>query len=68
MRKGDTLYGIALDHGLDYRELASWNELADPNLIRVDQKLRLHAPPGWQPPPEPATRTLDRVAAASAGA
>ena len=55
MRKGDTLYGIALDHGLDYRELASWNEIADPNLIRVDQKLRLHAPPGWQPPPEPAT-------------
>ncbi len=55
VRKGDTLYGIALDHGLDYRELASWNEIADPNLIRVDQKLRLHAPPGWQPPPEPAT-------------
>ena len=54
VRKGDTLYSIALDHGLDYRELASWNELADPNVIRVDQKLRLHAPPGWQPPPEPA--------------
>ena len=55
VRKGDTLYSIALDHGLDYRELASWNELADPNLIRVDQKLRLRAPPGWQPPPEPVT-------------
>jgi lipoprotein NlpD len=55
VRKGDTLYSIALDHGLDYRELASWNDLADPNLIRVDQKLRLHAPPGWQPPPEPVT-------------
>ena len=55
VRKGDTLYGIALDHGLDYRELASWNDLADPNLIHVDQKLRLHAPPGWQPPPEPVT-------------
>jgi lipoprotein NlpD len=54
VRKGDTLYSIALDHGLDYRELASWNELADPNVIQVDQKLRLHAPPGWQPPPEPA--------------
>ena len=55
VRKGDTLYGIALDHGLDYRELAAWNEIADPNVIRVDQKLRLRAPPGWQPPPEPAT-------------
>jgi len=53
VRKGDTLYGIALDHGLDYRELAAWNEIADPNVIRVDQKLRLRAPPGWQPPPEP---------------
>lgn len=55
VRKGDTLYAIALDHGLDYRELASWNDLTDPNVIRVDQKLRLHAPPGWQPPPEPAS-------------
>jgi len=54
VRRGDTLYSIALDHGLDYRELASWNELADPNVIRVDQTLRLHAPPGWRPPPEPA--------------
>jgi lipoprotein NlpD len=54
VRKGDTLYGIALDHGLDYRELASWNEIADPNVIRVDQTLRLRPPPGWQPPPEPA--------------
>jgi lipoprotein NlpD len=54
VRKGDTLYSIALDHGLDYRELASWNELPDPNLIRIDQKLRLHAPPGWKAPPEPA--------------
>jgi lipoprotein NlpD len=55
VQRGDTLYSIALDHGLDYRELASWNDLADPNVIRVDQKLRLHAPPGWQPPPEPVT-------------
>ncbi len=53
VRKGDTLYSIALDHGLDYRELASWNGLADPNRIHVDQRLSLHAPAGWQPPPEP---------------
>src|SRR5512134_1549112 len=25
VRRGDTLAGIALEHGLDYRELASWN-------------------------------------------
>ena len=61
VRKGDTLYGIALDHGLDYRELAAWNEIADPNVIRIDQKLRLHAPPGWQPPPEPAPPTSPAI-------
>jgi lipoprotein NlpD len=54
VRRGDTLYSIALDHGLDYRELAAWNELADPNVIQADQRLRLRAPPGWKPPPEPA--------------
>ena len=25
VKKGDTLYTIALDHGLDYKELAEWN-------------------------------------------
>jgi lipoprotein NlpD len=44
VKKGDTLYGIALDAGLDYRELASWNGLGDSNVIRVGQVLRLTAP------------------------
>ncbi len=42
--KGDTLYTIALDHGLDYKELAEWNKLDNPNVIRVGQQLRLRAP------------------------
>lgn len=41
VQKGDTLYSIALEYGLDYRELAAWNDLADINLIRVGQSLRL---------------------------
>ncbi|HWH46519.1 MAG TPA: peptidoglycan DD-metalloendopeptidase family protein [Burkholderiales bacterium] len=41
VKKGDTLYSIALDYGLDYRELAAWNNLEDPALIRLDQRLRL---------------------------
>ena len=49
MKRGDTLYAIALDHGLDYRELAAWNNIENVNLIRVGQVLRV-APPG-----EPAT-------------
>ena len=42
--KGDTLYSIALDNGLDYRELAQWNGLADPGVIRIGQELRLRPP------------------------
>lgn len=45
VRKGDTLYSIALDHGQDYRDLAQWNGLADPAYIQADQRLRLF-PPG----------------------
>lgn len=44
VKKGDTLYSIALDYGQDYRELAAWNNLADPALIRLDQRLRLFPP------------------------
>ncbi|MDH5537056.1 MAG: peptidoglycan DD-metalloendopeptidase family protein [Betaproteobacteria bacterium] len=45
VRRGDTLYSIALDHGLDYRELADWNGI-DPTRIVVGQQLRLTPPPG----------------------
>ena len=41
--KGDTLYSIALEYGLDYRELAQWNGLVDANVISVGQQLRLSA-------------------------
>lgn len=45
VKQGDTLYSIALDHGLDYRELAAWNNI-DPAKIRAGQQLRLTPPPG----------------------
>ena len=44
VKRGETLYGIALDHGLDYRELAEWNGISNPNVIRVGDTLRLRAP------------------------
>ena len=44
VKRGDTLAQIALDNGLDYRELAAWNNLDNPNLIRVGQVLVLAAP------------------------
>lgn len=45
VKPGDTLYSIALDNGLDYRELAVWNSI-DPSRIRVGQQLRLTPPQG----------------------
>ncbi len=45
VKRGDTLHAIALEHGLDYRELAAWNAIENPNLIRVGQVLRI-SPPG----------------------
>jgi lipoprotein NlpD len=47
VKRGDTLYQIALDHGLDYRELAAWNSIENVNVIRVGQMLLL-GPPGGQ--------------------
>ena len=44
VKRGDTLYQVALDHGLDYRELAAWNTIENINLIRIGQVLRLTAP------------------------
>jgi lipoprotein NlpD len=41
VKRGDTLYSIALEHGLDYRELAQWNALEDPSRLKVGQVLRL---------------------------
>jgi lipoprotein NlpD len=53
VRKGDTLYSIALDYGQDYRELAAWNNLQDPALIKIDQRLRLFAPDSVGAPSNP---------------
>jgi len=42
--KGDTLYSIAKRNGLNYRDLAKWNEIEDPRRLRVGQELRLTPP------------------------
>lgn len=44
VKRGDTLYRIALDHGQSYSDLVTWNSLKNPNDIKVDQVLRV-APP-----------------------
>ena len=42
--RGETLYAIAFANGLDYREIAIWNQLESADRILVGQVLRL-APP-----------------------
>jgi lipoprotein NlpD len=44
VRKGDTLLRIALDFGQNYRDLVAWNNLSDPDDIKVGQLLKV-APP-----------------------
>ena len=44
VQKGETLIAIALQYGLDYRELAGWNNIENVNVIRVGQELRVNAP------------------------
>ncbi len=45
----DTLYRIALENGQDYRDLAKWNNIADPAAINEGMLLRV-IPPGqtWE--------------------
>jgi lipoprotein NlpD len=44
VKKGDTLIRIALEFGQNYRDLVTWNNLSNPNDIKVDQVLRVLPP------------------------
>lgn len=46
---GDTLYSIAWEAGADFRELAAWNRIGPPYLIKPGQRLRLRPPSGGRP-------------------
>ncbi|MDO8413634.1 MAG: LysM domain-containing protein, partial [Gallionellaceae bacterium] len=37
VQKGDTLYSIAFNHGLDYHEIAELNGLKNPSMISIGQ-------------------------------
>ncbi|MCY9242105.1 peptidoglycan-binding protein [Bacillus spizizenii] len=41
VKKGDTLTAIAKEHGVSVANLQSWNNIKDPNKIKVGQKLNL---------------------------
>lgn len=44
VKKGDTLYRIALEHGQDYKDVAAWNNVDNPGRIEVGQQLRVVPP------------------------
>ena len=48
VKKGDTLYRIALENGQDYKDVVAWNNIANPNSIKEGQVLRVQ-PPGAAP-------------------
>jgi lipoprotein NlpD len=65
VRRGETLYAIAWQHGLDQRDLARWNGIRNPDVIRVGDKLRLSPPAAVvrAPAPAPSARRGDARAA-----
>jgi lipoprotein NlpD len=73
VRPGDTLIRIALDSGQNWRDVARWNNIDNPNLIEVGQVLRVIPPAGFvadvasaRPVAPPATGAAPAAAAASA--
>ncbi len=61
IKRGDTLFGIALEFGLDYKELAEWNGITDINKITSGRELRLTAPESYA-----VTRPLSQAAPVTA--
>lgn len=53
VNKGDTLYSIAFRNGVDFRDLASWNNIAAPYTIWPGQELKLAPANGKAPVPAP---------------
>ncbi|MEM1080970.1 MAG: peptidoglycan DD-metalloendopeptidase family protein [Pseudomonadota bacterium] len=44
VNRGDTLYSIAFRYGMDWREVARWNEISAPYTIQIGQRIRLRPP------------------------
>jgi murein DD-endopeptidase MepM/ murein hydrolase activator NlpD len=65
VRPGDTLDGLARRYGVPTAELARTNGLADPDLIRVGDRLVIAGPPSTRPNPPVTTIRPTLIAARS---
>ncbi len=63
VKRGDTLYRIALENGQDHRDIAAWNGIANPSAIKEGQVLRV-VPPGAA---EPADGAVAKPIATTSG-
>ncbi|HWP11883.1 MAG TPA: LysM peptidoglycan-binding domain-containing protein, partial [Ramlibacter sp.] len=76
VRPGDTLIRIALDSGQNWRDVARWNNIDNPNVIEVGQVLRVIPPAGMvtdvaaarPPAPAPTAPGATATPPAAAGA
>jgi len=71
VQPGETLYSIAWRHGLDHHQLAAWNQLDNPDLLMIGQRLRLRpssvpASRGAAAAPAPSRETASARAAPTA--
>jgi lipoprotein NlpD len=64
VQKGETLYAIAFKYALDFRDIARWNNIAEPFTIYPSQRLKLSDPTRMPtleasaPRPAPATSAV----------
>jgi lipoprotein NlpD len=66
VQPGDMLTKIGMDTGQSWRDLARWNNLADPNHLEVGQVLRVMPPAGDIPPGSTVTTTTTTTLTATA--
>jgi lipoprotein NlpD len=67
VQPGDTLYRIALNAGQDWRDIATWNNLPNPNAIEVGQLLRVAPPAATAAAAAPAPNGVSTAPVTSTG-
>ena len=65
VRPGETLIRIGLENGQNWRDIARWNNLENPNLIEVGQVLRVAPPSASMPAPSGSVAASSPVTVAA---